>query len=160
MMSRNQRGINSPLAKYEAEALIAKHFNVGLGYIKDRMPWWEVIIRQAIALDLKEREDYHSYLLAGGKPKKFPWRSPDHAGIITPREGGLIQKVLREFKGKVMQGDIRHYAEPRGMRKIHRKTYRHPKSGEVVAVEYVDAETGEKVEVEEGKAFMRAGGGE
>lgn len=52
----------------------------------------------AKALDFEELEQYHDFVLAGGKPGKFKWQSPDRAGTQTLYSGDLRSKAVNPFE--------------------------------------------------------------
>lgn len=74
----------------------------------------------SVALDLREQDEYKSYLLAGGDPKKFKWSSPDHAG--TREEITLADKLAHGAKGlsRTEKRDIWEYGRLRGFQTIVR----------------------------------------
>ena len=61
----------------------------------------------AVALDLDEREAYFRYVLAGGKPEKWPWATPDKAGT------GHAQRLWAKLRAKFgeIRGDIGNIAQ-------------------------------------------------
>jgi hypothetical protein len=114
-------------------------------------------IRLAVALDLEERDQFFQYILAGGKPKDFKWSSPDRAGT-RQSEGNLVQRFMREFKGKVARGDIANIVQP--SERVMQAKYAIYADGRRELVGYVWKDTGELLTPEElqaqGRVFMKS----
>lgn len=61
-------------------SLLYKHFGISYRESEFELPVDAYYSMLAKALDYDELERYQQYVLAGGKPSKFKWSSPDKAG--------------------------------------------------------------------------------
>lgn len=110
-----------------------KHFGAPLSYIKDEIPWDLFYITLSVALDREERDRHFSYLIHGGDPKKWDWRSGDRAGTAgsTRVRRGFWDRVLQTFKGSGRGGRIGDIAEAQGIPKVVAVTVHIPDGREI-----------------------------
>jgi hypothetical protein len=121
---------------YELVALLHKHFGFDSLYLEYEIPWDLFYIHLAVALDLDERGDYFRYVLAGGNPKKWKWRSSDKAG--TRSKKSFLRRMVDEFKGMgiVSKANKAVSAKSESLQGVI--AVRDPESGEIV--KYVSRE--------------------
>ena len=95
-----------------------KHFGAPLRYVYEEIPWDLFYITLSVALDREERDRHFRYILAGGDPKKWTWRSGDRAGAVTGRKNRVWDRILSAFKGRGQVGSIDDIAEGQDIPKV------------------------------------------
>lgn len=118
----------SPLLDYELVALLHKHFGFDPLYMEHEIEWDSFYIHLAVALDLDERGDYFKYVLAGGDPKKWRWRSSDKAG--TRKRGSVFRRIVEQFRGRAIVEKVDKVAGGEFVKSV--VAVKDPESGEVV----------------------------
>jgi hypothetical protein len=106
--------------------MLWRHFGAPLQYIYEEIPWDLFYITLSVALDREERDRHFRYILAGGDPKKWTWRSGDRAGAATSRKSRVWDSILRAFRGRGRAGSIDDIADGQDIPKVVAVTVRIP----------------------------------